>query len=105
MELRPDPKPKIEMGVTVDKKGEKILATLIDISQGGFCLMTDKVIFPGTAVDIMMNLTDNYAIHGIVGWALLINKEGRFQYQLGIEADQNHVADYVRKNELLETAQ
>ena len=103
-ERRLYPQHKTEIGVTVHKKGEKIPATLIDVSQGGIGLSTEKGNSPGTAVDITMNLINDYTIHGTVEWALLINREGKFQYRIGIEADQNHVAEHIRKNVLLETA-
>ena len=98
------PQHKTEIGVTVHKKGEKIPATLIDVSKGGVGLSTEKGIFPGTAVDITMNLIDDYIIHGTVEWALLNNREGKFQYQIGIEADQVIAPEDIWKNVFPETS-
>jgi len=77
-----------EIGVTVHINGEEIPATLVDISPGGIGLISEKWICPGTEVNITMNYIDDYAIHGTVKWTLLITRESRTQYRLGIEADQ-----------------
>ena len=77
-----------EIGVMVHKKGEKFPATLIDISHGDISLISEKSLFPGTEVEITTDYNDNLTIHGTIKLVLLINKENRFQYRLGIEADQ-----------------
>ena len=96
VEPRPCLEHQTEIGVTVGKKGEKIPATLIDVCQGDPALNTDKVIFSGTAVDTTTNIIENYATQRAFGWVLLINKESKFRYWIGIEANQNHVAECIR---------
>ena len=76
------------IGVMVHKKGEKFPATLIDISHGDISLISEKSLLPGTEVEITTDYNDNLTIHGTIKLVLLINKENRFQYRLGIEADQ-----------------
>jgi len=98
------PQHKTEIGVTVHNKGEKISATLIDVGHSNIGLSTEKGISPGTAVDIMMNLTDDYIIHGTVEWVLLNNRGGNFQYRIGIETDQVLAPEDIWKNVFPETS-
>ena len=78
---------KTEVGATVHEKGEDISVIIIDIGLGGICLISERGISPGTDVDVTINSVDDYAIHGTVEWALLTNRQGKFQYRIGIEAD------------------
>lgn len=77
-----------EIGVMVHEKGEKFPAILIDFSHGDISLISEKSLLPGTQVEITTDYNDNLTIHGTIKLVLLINKENRFQYRLGIEADQ-----------------
>ena len=88
---------KTEVGATVHKKGEDISVSIIDIGQGGIGLISERGIFPGTEVDVTVDFIDDYAIHGTVEWELLTNREGKFQYRIGIEADSILVPEDIIK--------
>ena len=77
-----------EVGVTVYQKRERIQASLVDISQDEIVLISEKRILHGTEVEITMDHIDDFAIHGTIKLALLVNKEGKSQYRLGIVTDQ-----------------
>ena len=86
-ERRRYPRNETEIRVTIHNNGEEISATLIDISQGGIGLITERGFLPGTKIDITINYIEDYAIQGTVRWAQLISNGDRTQYRIGIEAD------------------
>jgi len=87
-----------EISVTVHEKGQRIPATIIDISRRGIGLISQERIMPGSKVNITMSHTDNYAIGGTVQWALLVNNKGEFQYRTGIQADHVLAPEDILKN-------
>ena len=80
------PNPKIQ--VTVLENGHKIPASITNIRQRKISLVSKKRILPGLRVKIAMGQIDNYAIGGVVQWALLVNNKGEFQYRTAIKADE-----------------
>jgi len=87
-ERRRYPRHKTEVGVTVRKNGEKTSATLIDISKGGIGLISKRGFFSGAEVDVTVKYFDDYAIHGTVKWAQLLDMDDKkMMYRIGIEAD------------------
>jgi len=88
--------------VVVHKNTEKFPATIVDISQGIIGLISEKSFMPGTEVEITMVYNDDFTLHGRIKRVLLINKEDRFQYQLGIEADQILASEDILENFFLE---
>ena len=79
---------KAKIAATVYEQGQKIPATIIDISRRGIGLQSQERIIPGSRVKIALSHIDNYAIGGTVQWALLISTEGKFLYRAGIQADE-----------------
>ena len=76
-----------EIGVTLHKEGDKIPATLVDISRGGIGLISDQILTPGLKVKVTINYIGDFAILGTVKWSVS-TKEPERRYRVGIEADQ-----------------
>ena len=88
IERREHPRHKTEIGVYVYAEGQRISATITDISKRGLRLISQKRIKLGLKVNIRFFHTDDYAIRGTAEWALLKSTEGRWKYQTGIKADE-----------------
>lgn len=76
-----------EIAVTIHKDNEVIPATMIDISEGGIGIISNRGFFPGTKVNISLKYIDGYTIHGSVKWGTLVSQNGNSHYRIGIEAD------------------
>ena len=81
------PRQQTEIGVTVLNNGEKIPATLINMSEGGAAFFSDREMTPGTEVNITLNYIDDYSIHGTIKWAQLHDEVEKKMYCIGIAAD------------------
>ncbi len=81
------PRYEAEIDVTIFTSVEKIPATIIDIGKGGFGIISEKVIKPGTQVLIALKFFDEYAINGIVKWVSQIDQDQKIAYRMGIEAE------------------
>jgi hypothetical protein len=79
---------KAKIAATLYEKDKKIPATIIDISGGGIGLLSQGMISPGSKIKIALSHTSRYAIGGTVKWALLIHTDDKFQYRMGIKADE-----------------
>jgi len=81
------PRHETEIAVTIHLSKEAIPATMIDLSEGGIGIISNRGLFPGTKVNISLKYIDDYAIHGTVKWANLVTQNGNSHYRIGIEAD------------------
>ncbi|MEW6672564.1 MAG: PilZ domain-containing protein [Thermodesulfobacteriota bacterium] len=86
-ERRRFPRYDTEIAVMIHKDNEEIPATMIDISEGGIGIISDRGFFPGAGINITLKYIDDYSIHGTVKWANLVSEDGGTQYRIGIEAD------------------
>lgn len=87
-ERRRHPRQESQIEVTVHKNGEKIPATLIDMSEGGIAIISDRELPPGTEVKITVNFIDDYSICGTVKWLQPLYKDNeKTRYRIGISAD------------------
>ena len=86
-ERRQYPRHETEIAVTIHKDDEEIPATMIDISEGGTGIISRRELCPGTKVNISFKYIDDYAIHGTVKCATLVNQGEEIHYRIGIEAD------------------
>jgi len=94
-ERRLHPRQEAEIAVTICKDDEKITATLIDISQGGIAIASERGLFRGTEVDITVDYIEDYTIHGTVRWVYLAQADGKTIYRIGIEADRVLAAEDI----------
>jgi len=76
-----------EIAVTIHKGNEAIPATMINLSEGGIGIISNRGLFPGTKVNVSLKYIDDYAIHGTVKWATLVSKNGNSHYRIGIEVE------------------
>ena len=86
-ERRLYPRHETEIAVTIHKDNEEIPATMINVSEGGIEITSNRDFFPGTKVNITLNYIDDYTIHGTVKWAGLVSQYDKTHYRVGIEAD------------------
>ena len=63
-EQRQYPRYETEILVTIYTKDEKITGTIIDIGKGGFGLISEKEIRPGTDVRIQIKHGEEFTIRG-----------------------------------------
>ena len=76
-----------KVGVTVYTTDIKIDAHMIEISEVGIGVISEKAFKPSTKVFIALELEGNYIIQGTVIWSLYIYDDGEKYYQMGIETD------------------
>ena len=102
-ERRKNPRHEIEIGITINKKNEKVPAAMINISRGGIGLISDREILPGERVNITLNYVGDHAIQGTTRWEKLTSREGRTIYRIGVETDQALSPENLWKDVLPET--
>ena len=81
------PRYEAKIDVTIFTNVEKFSATIIDIGRGGFGIISEKMIRPGTQVMIALKFFDEYAINGIVKWVSQFGQNQNIVYRMGIEAE------------------
>jgi len=79
---------KVQIDVTIRKKGERIPARIINVGRGGISVISDKPIFPGEKVDIIVDCIGKFDIRGSAIWGQLTSQWGFRQYRIGIEPDE-----------------
>ena len=88
LERRHHPRQEAQIAVVVQTDGEKIPATLIDMSQGGVSVICERELPPGAEVKITVVLVDDYYFQGTVKWVLPAEKQDdREMYRIGIAAE------------------
>lgn len=87
LERRRHPRHKTEVDAKIFVKNQEIPARMVDISEGGICINSEKPILPGTEVFIALKLDGSYAIQGIVVWTSYVYERADAHYRMGIEAD------------------
>ncbi len=96
-----------ELAVTIHKDDEKIPVTMINISNGGIGIISERGFFPGTKVLITPESTADYSIQGAVKWARLIDENGNSYFRIGAEADsfllesESHAAETTDRSEIV----
>jgi len=84
---RRHPRYETKVGVTVYTADIKIDAHMIDISEAGIGVISEKAFEPGAKVFIALELEGNYTIKGTVIWSSSIYDDGENYYRMGIETD------------------
>ena len=87
-ERRRYPRHETDIAVTIHKDKEAIPATMINASEGGIEIISDRGFSPDTKVNVSLKYIDDYTIHGTVKWAGLVTQGDETHYRIGIEADQ-----------------
>ena len=87
-ERRQHPRKEAQIEVNVHIDGEKLPATLIDMSEGGIAVVCERELPPGAEVKITVVLVEDYYFRGIVKWAQPSGlADERKKYRIGISAE------------------
>jgi len=100
------PRYEAKVGATISTTGHKIQADLVDISEGGFGVISEKAIEPGTKVSVSLELKGNFTIQGTVIWSSYICDDDKNHYRMGIETERIILKDikaigFPEKSELV----
>lgn len=80
---------EIKAEATILTADIKFKTKMIDLSEGGIGVISEKAIKPGTKVKVLISLElkNDYVFHGTVIWSSYIHDNGKNYYKIGIEID------------------
>ena len=87
VEQRKDKRHKAEILVSVHTKDETIPGTLVNISMGGFKMISEKGIDLNTTVVVELDSLDEYAFKGTVKWCSQEKLEQKIANHIGVNVE------------------
>jgi len=87
VEQRKDKRHKAEIQVSVHTKNERISGTLLNISMGGFKMISEKGIDLNTTVVVELDSLVEYAFKGTVKWCSQEKQEQKTVKHIGVKIE------------------
>ena len=92
---RQNPRFETQAGVMLFTKESKIEAQIVDVSEGGIGMVSEKTICLGTKIYTSLKFVDEYALKGTIIWALNFSGKQTNDYRLGLEIESIIVSDMM----------